>query len=321
MDDTIKATYGYAKQSIGYGYSHVNGINALIGTVSTPVSAPVIDGTRLRRGPTNSARGAARFVADLTAVATGLGASGLVILRADSADYNVQVCAAAHRSGPRVSITARLDKAVLAAVADINADTWVPIRYPNAIWDEDQQRLISAAEVAEVPYVAFRSRPRREQVPGRLIVARVKELNPVEGQDELLTAWRYHAVFTTSPLPMLQAETTHRQHAIIEQVIADLKNSAMAHPPSGVFTANAAWLVCAATAFNLTRATGALPSLFHAKATTATIRTQLIGAPARASHPGRRTCPCLRLGPPTRWRWAAGQVLAGCPRHRPGARR
>lgn len=315
MDDTIKATYGYAKQGTGYGYSHVKGINALIGTISTPISAPVIAGTRLRRGPTNSTRGAARFVADLTGVATSLGATGLVILRADSAYYNAHVCAAAHRSGARVSITARLDKAVLAGIGGIDEDAWVPIRYPNAIWDEDQQRLISNAEVAEIGYTAFRSRPRREQVPGRLIVRRVKELNPVEGQDELFQAWRYHAVFTTSPLPMLQAETTHRQHAIIEQVIADLKGSAMAHLPSGVFTANAAWLVCAAMAFNLTRATGALASLFHAKATTATIRTQLIGIPARIARSARRTV--LHL--PQHWPWASEWTglfsATGPPRH------
>jgi len=49
---------------------------------------------------------------------------------------------------------------------------------------------------------------------------------------------------------MLDAEASHRDHAIIEQVIADLNDSALAHLPSGKFTANAAWLVCAAIAFN-----------------------------------------------------------------------
>ena len=129
----------------------MNGINALIGTISTPVSAPVIAGTRLRRGPTNAARGAARFVADLAATTKNLGATGLVIMRFDSAFYNADVCAAAHRAGAAVSITARLDKAVLAAIAGIGDDAWTPIRYPHAIFDDTQQRLISNAEVAEVP--------------------------------------------------------------------------------------------------------------------------------------------------------------------------
>jgi len=60
VDDTVKATYGYAKQGAGYGYSGVKGLNALIATVSTPLSAPLICATRLRKGATNSARGASR---------------------------------------------------------------------------------------------------------------------------------------------------------------------------------------------------------------------------------------------------------------------
>ena len=59
-------------------------------------------------------------------------------------------------------------------------------------------------------------------------------------------------------LDTVTADKTHRRHAIIEQVHADLKNSALAHLPSGVFTANAAWLVLAVIAFNLTRAAATL---------------------------------------------------------------
>ncbi|MGW9032106.1 hypothetical protein ACWGQ5_50605 [Streptomyces sp. NPDC055722] len=36
LDDTIRHTYGYAKQGVGYGYSKVKGLNALRGVVSTP---------------------------------------------------------------------------------------------------------------------------------------------------------------------------------------------------------------------------------------------------------------------------------------------
>ena len=86
-------------------------------------------------------------------------------------------------------------------------------------------------------------------------------------------------MFTDSAEPMLAAEATHRDHAIVEQVIADLKDSALAHLPSGKFAANAAWLTCAAMAYNLTRAAGALATAFHARARTATLRTQLINTP------------------------------------------
>jgi len=80
---------------------------------------------------------------------------------------------------------------------------------------------------------------------------------------------------------MVQAEKAHRGHAIIEQVHADLKNGPLAHLPSGSFQANSAWLVIAAIAFHLTRAAGCLALTFHARATTGTIRAQLINVPAR----------------------------------------
>lgn len=85
IDDTVKATHDYQKQGTGYGYTGVKGLNALIATVSTPLCAPVIVATRLRKGSTNSTRGAARIVADALKTAHGCGAGGVVVLRADSA--------------------------------------------------------------------------------------------------------------------------------------------------------------------------------------------------------------------------------------------
>jgi hypothetical protein len=299
IDDTVKATYGYAKQGAGYGYTKVKGLNALLGIVSTPLSAPVIAATRLRQGATNSARGAARLVADTLVTAQRCGAAGLVIVRADSAFYNHRVVAAIGRAGARFSITARQDAAVVAAIGGIDEQAWTPIRYPDAIYDEEEKRWISDAEVAEIPYTAFTSRRLDQQVTARLIVRRVRRLNTKPDQAELLPGYRYHAVFTDTPLPMVQAEHCHRGHAIVEQVIADLKNGPLAHLPSGSFGANGAWLVCASIAFNLTRAAGCLASAFHAKATTATIRAQLINVPARLARSARR----LMLHLPTGWPW------------------
>ncbi len=116
-------------------------------------------------------------------------------------------------------------------------------------------------------------------------------------------------VFTNSPLPMLAAESAHRKHAIVEQVISDLKNGPLAHLPSGNFWANSAWLVAATMAFNLTRAAGALASVIHAKATTATIRAQLINIPARLARSARQ----LTMHLPDAWPWeqAWQQLLTG----------
>lgn len=315
VDDTIRQTHGYAKQGTGYGYSGVRGLNAQLATLSTPTAAPVIAATRLRRGAAASAHGAPRLIGEALATARKAGVAGAITVRADSAYYNHGVVAAARAGGARFSITARMDPAVTAAISRIPEDAWTGIRYPEAIFDEEQGRWISDAEVAEVPYTAFTSRRKAEHVTARLIVRRVRRLNPATaraGQDELLVAYRHHAVFTDSPLSTLEAEASHRDHAIVEQVIADLKNGPLAHLPSGVFTANAAWLVCAAMAFNLTRAAGVIASTAHARARTATIRTQLIQVPARIANHARK----WRLHLPTAWPWqTAWESLFG-PAHK-----
>ena len=304
IDDTIRATYGYAKQGAGYGYSGVKGLNALLAALSTPGSAPVIVASRLRKGSANSARGAARLVADALRTSRSCGASGLLIVRADSAYYGRDIVAAIRRAKARFSITARQDVAVRRAIAEIADDAWTTIRYPHAVFDEQLQQWVSDAQVAETEFTAFASRGKTHAVTARLIVRRVRDANPnhvvADAQGELFPAWRYHAVFTDSPLTLLQAEADHRRHAIIEQVIADLKNGPLAHLPSGRFNANGAWLVLATMAFNLTRAAGALASAFHAKATTATIRAHLINIPARVVRSARR----VRLRLPTHWPWA-----------------
>ena len=151
--------------------------------------------------------------------------------------------------------------AVVRAITSIDETGWTAIRYPHAIYDEDEQRWVSDAEVAEAAFTAFTGRRRTEHVTARLIVRRVRRLNPTTvpaGQTEAFAVYRYHAVFTDNSEPMLAAEATHRDHAIIEQVIAELKNGPLAHLPSGRFAANAAWLICAAIAHNLTRAAGVL---------------------------------------------------------------
>ena len=226
-----------------------------------------------------------------------------MVVRADSAFYNHDVLATAVQHGARFSVTARQDPNVRRSIEQIPDAAWTAIQYPNAVWDETEQRLISDAEGAEISHTAFTSRRRSEQITGRLIVRRVRRLNTSSPdgaeQHELLPAWRYHAVFTNSPLRMLAAEAAHRGHAIIEQVIAELKDGPLAHLPSGQFTANAAWLVTATIAFNLTRAVGTLASRFHARARLATLRPQLINVPARIARSARR----VTLHLPTGWPW------------------
>jgi DDE family transposase len=308
IDSCQRRVYGHAKQGAGFGHAKVGGysvrlrgLHPLIAAISTSTSAPMIAGTRLRGGSAASARGAASFATESISTARAAGATGLLIARMDSAFYNAATIAACRRGGARFSVTARMDRKIRRAIAAIPDDAWTGIRYPQAIWDEDEQRWISDAEVAEIPYTAFASR-RRHAVTARLIVRRVRRLTPqvAAGQTELTRAWRYHAVFTDSPFGMLQAEADHRDHAIIEQLNAELIDGPLAHLPSGRFTANAAWLTCAGIAHNLLHGAATLASTYHATARSATLRRHLITVPARLAHRGRDQ---IVLHLPEHWPW------------------
>ena len=309
IDDTVIEVHGYAKQGAGFGYNQVRGLNALIATVSTERAAPVIVAQRLRKGSANSARGAQRLVRDALKTVRGLTAtqvagrgSGRVLLRADSAYYGHAVVGAAVKAGAEVSVTVRLDKKVKAAIADIDPGAWRTIAYPRAVFDEPTGQWVSVAEIAEIGFTAFTSKKKADQVTGRLVVRRIPDLNTQPGQGTLFEQWRHHAFFTTTPVEVadtISADKVHRAHAIIEQVHADLKDSALAHLPSGKFNANAAWLVLAVMAFNLTRAIGTLGGPDLARATTGTIPRKLINVPARVATSGRR----VKLHLPRAWPW------------------
>jgi hypothetical protein len=186
----------------------VRGLNVLLSTISTPLAAPVIGGTRLREGSANSARRAARLIADTLVTAKRVGADPRrgtrVLLRADTAFFTADVVAAARRGRAQFSIGARITATVKKAIAAIPADAWTSIHYPNAFCDPETGELISDAEVTEVPaFTALTSRPKREQATARLLVRRVKRKNPksLAGQGELFadsSQYRYHAVFTDS---------------------------------------------------------------------------------------------------------------------------
>jgi hypothetical protein len=310
IDDTIIEVHGHAKQGAGFGYSGVRGLNALLATVTTATTAPVIVAQRLRKGSTGSPRGAKRLVGDAVRTTRRLlEPKAPVLVRMDSAFYGSSAVHAALAGGAAVSVTLRMDSAVKKAIATISDDAWTSIEYTDAIFDDASGTWISRAEVAEIGFTAFAAQKKSNQVPGRLIVRRIPDFNAEKhkaaGQDTLFDVWRFHAFFTTADpvhLDTVAADKTHRHHAVIEQVHADLKHAALAHLPSGVFTANAAWLVLAVIAFNLTRAAGTLASTAApdlARATTATIRRKLIAVPARVASSARR----ITLHLPRAWPW------------------
>jgi hypothetical protein len=311
VDDTVVEVHGHAKQGAGFGYNKVRGLNALLATVTVPDTAPVIVAQRLRRGSCSSPRGGKRLIGD--AVTTSrrlLEPMTPILVRMDSAFYGRNAVRAALTGGAEVSVTIRMDQRVKAAIASIGEDAWTTIEYTDAVFDETSGQWISRAEVAEIAFTAFAAQPTADQVPGRLIVRRIPDFQAdkhrAAGQDGLFDVWRFHAFFTTvdpQVLDTVTADKIHRRHAIIEQVHADLKNSALAHLPSGKFTANAAWLVLAVIAFNLTRAAATLAATTClARATTATVRRTLIQIPCRIATSARR----LTLHLPRDWPWQNG---------------
>ncbi len=302
VDDTIRQVHGYAKQAAGFGYTGVRGLNLQLATLSTPTAAPVIARARLRKGNTASHTGAGRMLAQAITTARAAGVKSRILARADSAYYGHAFVCAAIRHGAWFSVTTRMNPQVSKAIVSIPDTAWTPISYPNAVYDEAEQRWVSDAEVAEVPFTAFTSRRKADHVSCRLIVRRVKRLQPLAGdgteQGELFATYRHHGFITNSTLSLVEADERHRDHAVVEQVIAELKEGPLAHLPSGKYAANAAWVAHAVIAFNLVRA---LDATAPGHRRWATVRSRLINVPARIAATGRR----LVLHLPRDWPWAA----------------
>ena len=302
IDSLLRPVYGHAKQGGSYGHTKIagkqvlrKGLSPLATTISTPGSAPMIAGMRLRAGKTGSGKGAGRMVAQAIATARAAGVTGQILVRGDSAYGTRAVVAACRRAGVQFSLVLTKNTAVAAAIAAIPEDAWTPVRYPGAVQDSDTGAWISDAEVAEISYTAFASTT--DAVTARLIVRRVKD---ARYPDALFPVWRYHPFFTDSTEPVADADITHRRHAIIETVFADLIDGPLAHMPSARFGANSAWVLCAAIAHNLLRAAATLAGQPHAVARGASLRRKIVNIPARLARPQRR--PVLHL--PSHWPWA-----------------
>ncbi|MGH3467522.1 MAG: IS1380 family transposase [Thermocrispum sp.] len=302
IDSLLRPVFGHAKQGASFGHAKIagrvllrRGLSPLAATISTPAAAPVIAGIRLRAGRAGSGKGAASMVGEAIGTARAAGASGEVLVRGDSAYGNSAVVGACLKAKVRFSVVLPKNRAVLRAIGAIDDQAWTPVHYPGAVVDPQTGELISDAEVAEVAFTAFGST--KHPVTARLVVRRVRDQNQLE---ELFPVWRYHPFFTNSLESVTAADVTHRRHAIIETVFADLIDGPMAHLPSGRFASNHAWALCAAMTHNLLRAAETLDPTKPAVARGATLRRQIIHVPARLARPQRR--PILHL--PEHWPWA-----------------
>jgi DDE family transposase len=302
IDSLLRPVYGHAKQGASFGHTKVagkqvlrKGLSPLATTISTPQAAPVVAGIRLRAGKAGSGKGAASMVREAIATARAAGATGEILVRGDSAYGNSAVVGACVKAKVRFSVVLTKNRAVSRAIGAIPEDAWTPVHYPGAVVDPDTGELISDAEVAETTFTAFGSTS--HPVTARLVVRRVRDQNKLQ---ELFPVWRHHPFLTNSTEPTVDADLTHRRHAIIETVFADLIDGPLAHLPSARFASNSAWAVCAMITHNLLRAAGTLSTGRLAVARGATLRRQIVNVPARLARPQRR--PALHL--PQHWPWA-----------------
>lgn len=300
LDDTIRGVHGYQKQSAAYGYSGIKGLNGLVATISTDTTPPLISDFGLRRGNIRSGQSAGWYTARTLTTVAAMSPGRQALVRADSAFATHDTVRAVTTAGAWFSLTIPAWSTVTRAIATIDDDAWQGIQYPRAIFDDEADRWVSDAEVAEVPFTAFTSRKKSEHVRCRLVVRRVKRLNPTAtraGQDELFATYRYHAFITNSTLDTVTADQRHRGHAIVEQTIAELKNGPLAHLPSGSFSANAAWLACAVLAFNISRTAAHAAGMPRVRM--ATVLDRLLHVPARLATHARRVTAHL----PRDWPW------------------
>ena len=280
VDSFVGEVCGRLKQGASYGYTRLLGYHPLLATRADTRETLHI---RLRKGSANTQRGMKRFTEELIARVNRAGANGVKLLRADSGFWNTKVFELLENAGWEYSIGVRMIKTVRAAVDQIAEDAWQTIAYP----DEGE------AQIAETVY------------GGRRLVVRRTRLTGAK-QAELWPDWRHFCFLTNRTEAVVLVEAEHRDHAVVEQVISDLKDQALAHFPSGEFNANGAWTVLAALAHNLLRWTQLLGLPDTTIRAARTLRRRLLQIPGRLTNHARG----WTLHLPARWPWHGDYIAA-----------
>jgi Transposase DDE domain group 1 len=280
VDSFIGEVCGRLKQGAAYGYTKLLGYHPILATRSDTREVLHI---RLRKGSANTQKGMLRFCDELIARVNRAGATGVKLLRADSGFWNTKVFQRLENAGWRYSIGVRMQKGICEAVEQIEESAWQKVKdYPKE----------GEAQIAETTH------------GGRRLIVRRTRL--VGAQAQLWPDWRHFAFLTNRTENITLVESEHRDHAVVEQVIADLKDQALAHFPSGEFNANGAWTVLGALAHNLLRWTqliGLPDSTVHAART---LRRRLLQIAGRLTRHARG----WTLHLPARWPWHGDYISA-----------
>lgn len=279
IDSFVGEVHGYGKQGAAYGYTKKYGYHPILATRADTREALHI---RLRKGSANTQRGIERFLDELIARVDRAGASGTKLLRADSGFQNTKAFKRLERAGWEYSVSVRMTQPVTAAIDAIDEGAWQDIVYPDG----------GQAQIAEAVHGGRRLIVRRTRLTGT--------------QAALFAGWRHHPFITNRTHDILLVEAEHREHAVVEQVIADLKDQALAHFPSGDYDANSAWTVLAAIAHNLLRWTQLLGLPDTTTRAARTLRRRLLRIPGRLTTHARG----FTLHLPARWPWHGDYLTA-----------
>lgn len=297
VDATLVETYGLGKRGGSQvmrtgrrGYHPILAVHAGTGDVLH---------ARLRAGRTNDASGAPAFVTETISRVRAAGATGPVVLRADSGFYLADVVAACRRAGVGFSLGARMIGRMRALITNVDEAAWTPVPY-----------FEPGAAVTEIGWLAFdQAGARRGQWRGggtwvRLIARRTPTPPGLRDaqQHALFPTFEYHPFITDQAGDPVELDRFHRAHAEVELAIRDLKYGlGLNHLPTKSFAANHAWLVLQTLAHNLGRWTSRLGNLAATpRQTIKTLRRRYLATPARLVRHARQTT--LRL--PRHWPWA-----------------
>lgn len=310
IDSTLCETYGLKKDGArGVMRTGLRGYHPLLAVIAgTPDIAGVIAHARLRRGRSSDSTSAPVFIKETINRLRGAGASGEIVLRADSGFYLADVATACRKADVRFSITARMIGTELRdKITSLAESVWTPIDY-----------FLPGAGVAEFEFTPFATGPRGKLLaergeihPVRLIVRRTpltdaqtrnRAINRGQAPEQpaLFPIYDYHPMITDRTGDIVEVEADHRRHAEVELTIRDLKHDmGINHFPTKSFGGNAAWLILNTIAHNLTRWATRL-GLQTAPVMTKKIRRRIYNVTGRLVRTGRRLL--LRL--PRRWPWA-----------------
>jgi Transposase DDE domain group 1 len=272
VDSFVGEVCGRLKRGAAYGYTKLLGYHPILATRADTREVLHI---RMRKGSANTQKGMLRFCQELAARVDRAGATGEKLLRADSGFWNTKVFEYLEKIGWQYSIGVRNIKKIRETVQAIDESAWQHIAYPDG----------GEAQIAETTYGERRLIIRRTRLVG--------------AQAELFPDWRHFAMITNRTDDITVVEAEHRDHAVVEQVIADLKDQALAHFPSGDYDANAAWTVLGALAHNLLRWTQLLGLPDTTVRAARTLRRRLIQVPGRLTRHARG----WTLHLPARWPW------------------